>query len=134
MKKDFAPYLSVVLPSLFQMATLNPEMSIQGNTAVADISDVLHEVKPEQATSKHQFNITTDEIEEKDVGIQMLAVFIDELGGSFAPYVEITSKLFLTLISFEANDSIRNSVAGALPSLLKCIKEASPNNNQPLIE
>lgn len=124
MKKEFTPYLNAVLPSLFQMATLNPEMSIQGKTEVGDISDVLHEVKPDQATNKHQFNITTDEIEEKDVGIQMLAVFIEELGGSYAPYVEMTSKLMLSLINYEANDSIRNSVAGSLPGLLKCIKEA----------
>lgn len=54
----------------------------------------------------------------------MLAVFIDELGGVFAPYVEDASKILLALIDYEANDSIRNSVAGALPGLVKCIKAA----------
>ena len=33
-------------------------------------------------------NIMTDEIEEKDSAIQMLVVFIDELGAGFAPYIE----------------------------------------------
>jgi hypothetical protein len=58
----------------------------------------------------------------------MLAVFIDELGGGFAEFVEPTMKILLSLINYEANDSIRNSVAGALPGLIKCVKEAHPNN------
>ena len=58
----------------------------------------------------------------------MLAVFIDELGGGFAEYVEPTTKILLNMIQYEANDSIRNSVAGALPGLIRCAKEAQPNN------
>jgi hypothetical protein len=52
------------------MATLNPEMSIQGNVTSGDLVDVLSEVKPADSTDKpSRFNITTDEIEEKDVAI-----------------------------------------------------------------
>lgn len=54
----------------------------------------------------------------------MLAVFVDELGSEFAPYVEPTSKILLSMITYEANDNIRNSVAGALPGLIKCVKES----------
>jgi hypothetical protein len=54
----------------------------------------------------------------------MLAVFIDELGSGFSEWAEPTSKILLSMISYEANDSIRNSVAGALPGLVKCVKEA----------
>lgn len=125
---EFGQYLQFVIPSLFQMATLNPEMSISGTTAIGDISDVLSEIKPESSDDKEKkININTDEIEEKDVAIQMLAVFIDELGAVFAPYVEHASKIMLALIDYEANDSIRNSVAGALPGLIKCVKNADPS-------
>lgn len=58
----------------------------------------------------------------------MLSVFIDELGGAFAGYVEITTKIMLSLIAYEANDSIRNSVASCLSGLIKCMKEANPGN------
>jgi hypothetical protein len=52
------------------MATLNPEMSIQGSANVGDIVDVLSEVKPDAAGDKNNhMNINTDEIEEKDVAI-----------------------------------------------------------------
>lgn len=126
---EFGPYLPGVIPSLFQMATLNPEMSISGSARVGDIADVLSEVKPDDTADKHsRININTDEIEEKDVAIQMLAVFIDELGAAFAQYAEPASKIMLSLIDYEANDSIRNSVAGALPGLIKCVKNADPNN------
>ncbi len=116
------------------MATLNPEMSISGQEKAGDIIDVLNEVKPANAgDEKSKFSITTDEIEEKDVAIQMLAVFIDELGSGFAAYVEPASKILLSMVSYEANDSIRNSVAGALPGLIKCVKEAQPGNQEILI-
>jgi hypothetical protein len=57
----------------------------------------------------------------------MLAVFIDELGPVFAPYAEQAAKIMLALIDYDANDSIRNSVAGALPGLVKCVKAHDPN-------
>lgn len=127
MKKDFAPFLPQVVPSLFQMATLNPEMSIAGIAGSGDLVDVLSEIKPAEKGEKH-LNVNTDETEEKDVAIQMLTVFIDELGGAYADYIEPTSKILLALISYEANDSIRNSAATALPGLIKCFKEAQPQN------
>lgn len=68
----------------------------------------------------------TDEIEEKDSAIQMLVVFIDELGKDFAPFIEEVGKIFLGLTQFYASDNIRISSAGALPSLIKCAKEAQP--------
>lgn len=111
------------------MATLNPEMSVSGTTKIGDIADVLHEVKPQDIDRTQRINITTDEIEEKDVAIQMLAVFIEELGAGFANYVDQASKILLTMITYEANDSIRNSVSGALPGLVKCVRDAHGMND-----
>jgi hypothetical protein len=52
------------------MATLSPEMSISGTTAIGDINDLLSEVKPDTNDDKDKkMNINTDEIEEKDVAI-----------------------------------------------------------------
>jgi hypothetical protein len=57
-----------------------------------DLVDVLNEVKPASQKEKMtSMNINTDEIEEKDVAIQMLSVFIDELGAGYAEYVEPTT-------------------------------------------
>jgi len=70
----------------------------------------------------------TDEIEEKDTAIQMLIVFIEELGAGCYQYIEQVSQILLGLTQFSASDNIRNSAAGALPSLIKCAKEANPGN------
>ena len=42
-------------------------------------------------------NIVTDEIEEKDVAIQMLAVFIDEVGVGCFDFIEPMSKVLLSM-------------------------------------
>ena len=64
----------------------------------------------------------TNETEEKDVAIQMLSVFIDELGGAFAEYVEPASRIMLSLTKYQANESIRTTCADALPGLIECAK------------
>jgi hypothetical protein len=53
----------------------------------------------------------------------MLSVFINELKELYAPYVEKTSELFLSLLKFAYNTSIRSSTADSLPNMLKAIKE-----------
>lgn len=132
LKKDFVPFLPQVVPSLFKLATLNPETGVQGVSVENTLTDVLQE-----ATSKEQnstkININTDETEEKDVAIQMLAVFIDELEGGFADYIDPTSKILLSLVDYSLNDSIRTSVAGSFPGLVKCAKDARPDDKATLV-
>jgi len=126
MKADFAPYLAQVLPAVFKMATLNPTMGVSGQDKLANLVDVLAEVHNGEGDEENDRvgNIVTDEIEEKDTAIQMLAVFIDECGAGFAPYVEETAKILVPMLNYNANDDIRASVAEALPGLVKAAKEA----------
>jgi len=129
MKTAFAPYLKDVLPGIFSAATLNPEMGISGQEGLASLTDVLSEVNPsakgvEGEESVNKMNVVTEEIDEKDVAIQMLAVFIEELGVGYIEWVEQTATVLLALTDFDANDSIRASSAGCLPGLVKCVKEA----------
>lgn len=126
MKTRFTPYMERILPAILSMATLKPSMGIEGQGS-ADISDVLHEVKPESGKDKKS-NIVTDEIEEKDTAIQMLVVFIEELGSGFAVYIEQTSQIILGLTQYYASDDIRTTCAGALSSLIKSYKKAHPND------
>jgi hypothetical protein len=125
MKKDFAPYLTEILPPILSMATLKPQIGVAGAES-ADIADVLKEMGPAEDGKKT--NIMTTEIEEKDSAIQMLTVFIEELGGAFAQYIEQVSTILLGLTQFFASENIRNSTAAALPALIKCAKEAAPGD------
>lgn len=125
MKEKFTPYLDKVLPHILQQASLKAEMKISGQDEGTDIEGMLEEVG---TTSTKKTNIMTDEIEEKDSAIQMLVVFIDELGKGFAPYIEEVGKILMNLTAFYASDNIRISSSGALPSLIKCAKEAQPDH------
>jgi hypothetical protein len=101
-------------------------MSIEGQ-GEAGLSDVLNELGSNEEGAK-KANVMTDEIEEKDSALQMLIVFIEELGSGFAQYIDQVSIILLGLTQFYGSDNIRNTSAGALPSLLKCAKEAAPDN------
>lgn len=68
------------------MATLKPEMGVEGKEGAADLGDVLADLQ--EGDEKKKAGVMTDEVEEKDSAIQMLIVFIEELGAGFAPYVE----------------------------------------------
>lgn len=130
MKKDFTPYLAEILPNILNMATLKPQIGVIGQES-ADISDVLKEMGDNQ---EKKTNIMTDEIEEKDSAIQMLTVFIEELGGGFAQYIDQVSEILLGLTKFFASENIRNSAAGALPALIKCAKEPLYTHASMLLE
>jgi hypothetical protein len=122
MGEDFAPYLPQILPGVFAMATLNPEMGVSGMETVGALTDVLKEVKTDTGDGK-AINIVTDEIEEKDVAIQMLAVFIDEVGVGVYDFIQPMSEVLLSMTQFTANDSIRATCASSLPGLIKAMKK-----------
>ena len=73
-----------MMPSILQMALLKPSMGV-GEDA-GEIDDVLSELKPDEDKKKVKVNLNTDEIEDKDTAIQMLSVFIEELGVGFSAY------------------------------------------------
>lgn len=64
-------------------------MGIAGQDGLANLSDLLAEIKPEvKKEGEDHINVMTDEIDEKDVAIQMIAVFIEELGEAYIDWVE----------------------------------------------
>ena len=90
---------------------------------MAAITDVLNEVTPATGEAKTA-NVMTDEIEEKDVAIQMLNVFIDEVPELCYQYIDQISRILLSLTDYLANDSIRSNSAQCLPGLMQAAKKA----------
>jgi hypothetical protein len=131
MKDSFSPYLKDVLPAIFTMATLQPKIGLSGTDEIGDIVDVLGEVTPAATSATtptpgeiKKLNVHTDEIEEKDTALQMLAVFIEECGAGFAPYIVDTSKIIVSMLEYGGNDNIRSSSADCIPYLVKSAKAA----------
>ena len=88
-----------------------------------EIDDVLNELKADD-DKKVKINLNTDEIEDKDTAIQMLCVFIEELGTGFSKYAAQTGDILVAMIGFGASNSIRNSAVQGLPPLFKLCKSA----------
>ena len=116
------------------MAAMNPEMGVSGSETIQSLTDVLKEVStaaPKAAGEEEKtLNVVTDEIEEKDIGIQMLAIFIDEVGEACIDYLEQISKILLGVVDYSANDSIRSSAASSLPGLIKAAKKKGYGQDQ----
>ena len=68
MEKEFTPYLSKVIPIIFKMDSLQPKMS--KSDAGEDILKFLAEVK--LATGEKGVSLSSEQLDEKKVGIQML--------------------------------------------------------------
>ncbi len=66
------------------MSSLKPKIGISGETG--DILQFLSEVSTLSKDGK-TLEVKTNEIEDKNVAIQMLTVIIDELKGHFSPYI-----------------------------------------------
>jgi hypothetical protein len=129
MKEDFAPYLKDVIPPILKMASLQPSMGVAGGDALAKLVDVLAEVQPVakegETEGEKKVSVHTDEIDEKDTALQMLAVIIEECGAGFAPYIEEASVIITSMLDFGNNDNIRSSAADTLPYMVKSAKAAN---------
>jgi len=68
MEKEFAKYLPEVIPAIFKMASLQPSLKV--SETGEDILKYLTEV--ETSTGEKGVSVSSDEIEEKNIGIQML--------------------------------------------------------------
>lgn len=127
MKDKFTPYLDKMMPNILQMALLKPTMGA-GDDEQKDIDDVLSELKPDDDKNKVKINLNTDEIEDKDTAIQMLCVFIEELGVGFGNYAQQTADILINMLKFSSSNSIRISAVQGLPGLFKLCKEAQPDH------
>lgn len=129
MKAEFAKYLPQVMPSVLSMAALKPAMGISGQENLAELTDVLKEVTPASGEGT-SLQVVTDELEEKDVAIQMLAVFIDEVPEIVYDFAEQITQILLSLTAYQANDSIRSSSASSLPGIMNAAKKRNVDTAQ----
>ncbi|EAR88916.3 importin protein (macronuclear) [Tetrahymena thermophila SB210] len=60
------------------------------------------------------------DVDEAEIALAMLEVFIDQFNKNFAPYVESTTRLISPLLDFKYAESIRESASKCVPGLVKC--------------
>lgn len=126
MQQDFAPYLEQIIPNLLSQSALKPSVGVTGETG--DILQFLSEVTVSK--DGNTIGVKSDEIEDKNVAIQMLTVLIEEMKEYFSPYIQQTSELFFSMINYTPSEDIRNSVANSLPVMIECLIKSYPDDKE----
>lgn len=115
---DFSKYVDGILPGLLNAIALEAGISISSQPEeVLDFASILNE-------TSSKVSVSTADLEDKDVALQALLTIIDVLKESYAPHVEVTSKLILPFINYTANPAIREVSATILASLVVSAKAA----------
>jgi len=122
LEKDFANYLPKVVPGLMRIAGSMPGMGLASSLKTGSLESILKELSGEK---DNKLELTTSEIEEKQLSLQMLDVFAVQLEEKYAPYVEETTRIVEQVLTFGPNSELRKQGAGLLPKLLNCLKKAS---------
>ena len=112
--KDIGSYLPAIMPRILIIGKSDQSESSD------NLASVISSIDEEKT---NQFDVTTDEIEEKEVFLEVIAIFAVQLEELYAPYVEETAKIVLSILCFQVNSELKKSAVKVLPSLLKCIKQ-----------
>ena len=114
LREDFSLYLDAVVPEIFKLLVAGTEMS----TSAAPV----HFVDLALASDSKTKNVSTTETENKELGLQTLATFVEELKTGYFKYVDVTTTAALPLLEFTMNESVRSSAAVLLSSLISVVR------------
>ncbi|KAJ3120506.1 hypothetical protein HK098_004559 [Nowakowskiella sp. JEL0407] len=106
MKKDFVPYLNIVVPALVRSAELKAEA-----TLLDDVEDLVEENWDSFYLEGQRVGIPTAILEEKSTAIHMLVIYSRELAEDFAPYAERVLEICIPLLNFVFSDSVKTAAA-----------------------
>ncbi|GLI67663.1 hypothetical protein VaNZ11_011915 [Volvox africanus] len=132
---EFIEYLPLVLPSLLQSASADPDVQVVDEDEVNadDLPDDMEAISMGDKCLMYRSSI----LEEKATAVNMLSCYAEELKEGFWQYVGPVLKLVLNgvegqspLIKFYLNEEIRRSAAALLPSLLRCCIAAAEGGIQ----
>eukprot|EP00040_Diaphanoeca_grandis_P033046 m.201493 g.201493 ORF g.201493 m.201493 type:complete len:1122 (-) comp32797_c1_seq1:134-3499(-) len=122
---DFVPYLQVVMPPLLRSIKLEPEMQVLD---VGQSEDTLQggsenwDVMP--ISEDRSIGIKTSVLDEKKTACEMLRIYVQQMKGSFKPYIVEVSNICEGLLKFVFDEDIRSTTASILPLLLRAIVAA----------
>ena len=117
--EDFALYADNIIPGILKLIGTNVEMST--SSAPSNFVDMT------LALDKKKKNFSTTETENKELGLQTLLTFIEELKGGYAKYIESTILVTFPLLDFTFNESIRSAASMLLAGLVGVAKPLDLN-------
>jgi hypothetical protein len=113
LREDFAIYLDAVVPEILKLLAMNVEISTSAPVHFVDLA---------LASENKNKNVSTTETENKELGLQALATFVEELKTGYVKHVDSTVLVTLPLLDFTLNESVRSSAAVLLSSLISVVR------------
>lgn len=110
---DFLPYLDIVVPEILKLLVTNTELNISAPVHFVDLA---------LASDTKSKNLSTTETENKELGLQTLATFVEELKTGYSKFVDLTITATMPLLEFTMNESVRSSAAVLLSSLISVVR------------
>ena len=113
--EDFVLFAGNIIPGILKSLSGSVEMS----TSSAPSHFVDMTLALEDKKSK---NLSTTETENKELGLQTLLTFVEEMKEKYAQYVESTVLVTVPLLDFTMNESVRSAAAMLLAGLVSVVK------------
>ena len=122
--KDFVPYLSGVMPPLMELAAVKADLQLLDDEEQA--AKVSREDGWDMIPLKGKvIGIKTSSLEEKQMAIELIVIYAQQLEAAFEPYVaDIMEKVSLPSLAFFFHDPTRVTSAKSVPVLLNAVKKA----------
>ena len=123
LEEDFAPYLSLIMPSLLKMVkhilkTLTPSKQAEDD----DFSSEKEDAKKEDENEKKIG-------EEAELAMNAIYGIVTDVGKSYFDYLEPTEELVHIALG-HINNEVRKQAAKCIPSLLKVIKDSDHHDKE----
>ena len=95
--------MSMILPGLLQQISHSVEIAVEGTETTFAIKEILGSYM-NQDSEQPKMSVNTYETEEKELGIQTLLTFVDQLQQSFQPYIPQALEVVYPLVNYTLND------------------------------
>jgi hypothetical protein len=116
LREGFVPYLPVVMPPLFQTASLAPDVTVTESDPKNQNQSGWEFVN----VYDKAIGIHTAKLEDKATACNLILCYVTELKESFFPYVDQVAKLFVPLIKFYYHDGVRGTAVATMSPLMEC--------------
>eukprot|EP01134_Creolimax_fragrantissima_P003802 CFRG3802T1 len=120
-KKDFAPYLTAVIPILvgqIKEAETSVIYKRGGDEGEIDLNDTDDEDEDENEIQTVMVDPTI--MDAASSAIDTLGYFAVEISHEFVPYIEACLPMLLSLLEFKFNNDIRKAVVSTLCDFIRC--------------
>ena len=124
---DFVPYLSKILPVVFEMCELDIDVTLQDEAE--ELTEDQVELKGVSAAlgGMGRLVMSTACLEDKTLGVASLVAYLEHVGQGVMPWLEQITKVLTDMLSYLYDADIRAIACPSMADILRTVKEASPD-------